>query len=213
MATADAGGALGAVREYPRATVAVVSVVGYALVIGTFAGVVPDSVFPTLTQAEVNLLSHAIAAVNTAATVLLVAGWRWIRAGEVRRHAAAMSSAFGLILVFLVMYLAKVGGGPGEKHLVIRETAFLGAYAGVVELAYLAMLAIHILLSVLTVPVVLYAVVLGWTHTPEELRTETPHRRVGQVAAATWIVSLTLGVVTYVMLNWVYAYEFVSVAR
>jgi len=213
MATADAGGALGAVREYPRATVAVVSVVGYALVIGTFAGVVPDSVFPTLTQAEVNLLSHAIAAVNTAATVLLVAGWRWIRAGEVRRHAAAMSSAFGLILVFLVMYLAKVGGGPGEKHLVIRETAFLGAYAGVVEFAYLAMLAIHILLSVLTVPVVLYAVVLGWTHTPEELRTETPHRRVGRVAAATWIVSLTLGVVTYVMLNWVYAYEFVSVAR
>ena len=213
MATADAGGPLGTVKQYPRATVAVVSVVGYGLVIGTFAGVVPDSVFPTLTQAEVNLLSHAIAAVNTAATVLLVAGWRWIRAGEVRRHAAAMSSAFGLILVFLVMYLAKVGGGPGEKHLVIRETAFLGAYAGVVELAYLAMLAIHILLSVLTVPVVLYAVVLGWTHTPEELRTETPHRRVGRWAAGTWIVSLTLGVVTYFLLNWVYAYEFVTVAR
>ena len=67
MATADAGGALGAVREYPRATVAVVSVVGYALVIGTFAGAVPDSLFPTLTQAEVNLLSSTVAAVLTAA--------------------------------------------------------------------------------------------------------------------------------------------------
>ncbi|QZP37191.1 DUF420 domain-containing protein [Halobaculum magnesiiphilum] len=213
METADASGPLGTVKEYPRATVAVVSVVGYALVIGTFAGVVPDSVFPSLTQGEVNILSHAIAAVNAVTTVLLVLGWRWIRAGEVRKHAAAMSTAFGLIMVFLVMYLARVGGGPGEKHIVIRETAFLGAYAGAVEVAYLAMLAIHILLSVVTVPVVLYAIVLGWTHTPEELRTETPHRRVGRVAAGTWIVSLTLGVVTYVLLNWVYAYEFVRVAR
>ncbi|UIP00680.1 DUF420 domain-containing protein [Halobaculum sp. CBA1158] len=213
MATADASGPLETVKRYPRATVAVVSVVGYALVIGTFAGVVPDSVFPSLTQDEVNLLSHAIAAVNTVTTVLLVLGWRWIRRGEVRKHAAAMSASFGLIMVFLVLYLTRVGGGPGEKHIVIRETAFLGAFAGAVELAYLAMLAIHIVLSILTVPVVLYAIVLGWTHAPEELRTETPHRRVGRIAAGTWILSLTLGVVTYVMLNWVYAYEFVSVAR
>jgi len=213
MATADASGPLGTVKEYPRATVAVVSVVGYALVIGTFAGVVPDSVFPSLTQGEVNLLSHAIAAVNTVTTVLLVVGWRWIRAGEVRKHAAAMSASFGLIMVFLVLYLTRVGGGPGEKHIVIRETAFLGAYAGAVELAYLAMLAIHILLSIVTVPVVLYAIVLGATHTPEELRTETSHKRVGRIAAGTWIVSLTLGVVTYLLLNWVYAYEFVRVAR
>lgn len=211
MATADAPGPLGPVKEYPRATVAVVSVVGYALVIGTFAGVIPG--FPSLTEGQVNLLSHAIAAVNTVTTVLLVLGWRWIREGEVRKHAGAMSASFGLIMVFLVMYLAKVGGGPGEKHIVIERGMFLGAYAGAVEVVYLGMLAVHILLSVVSVPVVLYAVVLGWTHTPEELRTETPHRRVGRVAAGTWILSLALGVVTYVLLNWVYAYEFVRVAR
>lgn len=190
----------GPARDHPAAVTVVLSVVGYALVAGTFLGWVPASVFPELTLAQVNLLSHAIAVVNTAATLLLVAGWRWIRRGEVRKHAAAMGSAFGLILLFLVLYLTKIGGG-GTKEMV-------GA-PGAVYVAYLAMLAIHILLSVVSVPVVLYALVLGVTRTPEELRRSTPHARVGRVAAGAWILSLTLGVVAYLLLNWVYGYEFV----
>jgi len=59
------------------------------------------------------------------------------------------------------------------------------------------------------VPVVLYALLLGLTHTPAELRESTAHKRVGRVAASAWILSLTLGVVTYVLLNHVYGYEFV----
>lgn len=186
-------------RSYPRSTVAVLTVVGYGLVLGTFAGVIPAAAFPRLSQAQVELFSHAIAAINTVATVLLILGWKWIREGKVQRHRMAMGSAFGLILVFLVLYLMKIGGG-GTKEMV-------GA-PGLVYTAYLLMLAVHILLSVVSVPVVLYALTLGLTHSPQELRTETPHRRVGRVAAASWILSLTLGVVTYLLLNWVYAYEF-----
>ncbi|MFB6176803.1 MAG: DUF420 domain-containing protein, partial [Halobaculum sp.] len=37
-------------------------------------------------------------------------------------------------------------------------------------------------------------------------------RKVGRIAAGSWLLSLTLGVVTYVLLNWVYAYEFVQVS-
>lgn len=210
MATADASGPLARIREYPRATVAVVSVIGYAAVIGTFAGVFP--IFPELTQAEVNLLSHAIAAVNTVATVSLALGWYWIRQDKVRKHAAAMITSFTLILVFLVLYLLKVGGGPGEKQIVIEAGMFLGAYAGTVKAAYLGMLAIHILLSVVSVPVVLYALTLAATHSVEELRSETPHRKIGRIAAGSWLLSLSLGVVTYFLLNWVYAYEFVEVS-
>jgi putative membrane protein len=198
MATADVGRS---VKEHPRATVAVLSVLGYGLVVGTFLGLVPRAVFPDLTLAQVNLLSHAIAAVNTVATVLLVLGWRWIRRGEVRKHAAAMAGSFGLILVFLVMYLTKIGGG-GTKEMV-------GA-PQLVYYAYLAMLAVHVVLSIVAVPVVLYALVLGVTHTPRELRAETAHRRVGRVAAASWILSLSLGVVTYLMLNHVYEWRFVE---
>lgn len=189
----------GRVREHPRAVTALLSVVGYALVVGTFEGVIPAATFPELSRAQVDLFSHLIAAVNTTATALLVLGWRWIRAGEVDRHRRAMLGAFSLIVVFLVLYLWKIGGG-GTKELV-------GA-PDLVYYAYLAMLAVHILLSVVSVPVVLYALVLGLTHTPTELRTQTPHKTVGRIAAASWILSLSLGVVTYLVLNWMYAYEF-----
>jgi putative membrane protein len=196
MATASASGP---VKEHPAAVTAVLSVVGYALVIGTFAGVVPESVFPELSLGQVNVLSDAIAVVNTVATLSLVAGWRWIRRDEVRKHAAAMSTAFGLILLFLVLYLTKIGGG-GTKEFVGPQLPYF---------AYLAMLAIHILLSIVSVPVVLYAIVLGLTHTPSELR-ETAHARVGRVAAGSWILSLSLGVLAYVLLNHVYGWEFVA---
>lgn len=188
-------------RERPRATTAVLSVVGYALVIGTFAGLIPASVFPDLTNAQVNLFSHAIAAINTTATVLLVLGWKWIRAGEVEKHRKAMVGAFSLIMVFLVLYLWKIGGG-GTKELVGAPDP--------IYYAYLLMLAIHIILSVVAVPVVLHALVLGLTHSPRELRLETPHQKVGRIAAGSWILSLSMGVLTYVILNWIYSYEFAA---
>ena len=195
MATASVGGP---VKDHPAAVTAALSLVGYAAVLGTFLGVVPQSVYPTLTQAQVDLFSHAIAAINTTATLLLVAGWRWIRRDEVRKHAAAMGGAFCLILVFLVLYLWKIGGG-GTKEIVGPPT--------LIYYAYLLMLAIHIVLSVVAVPVVLYALVLGLSHTPAELR-RTRHATVGRIAAGSWILSLSLGVVTYVLLNWVYSYQF-----
>jgi len=183
------------VREAPRRVTVLLSVAAYAVVLGTFAGLVP---FPEISRATVNLLSHAIAVVNTLALACLVAGVYFIRRGQVDRHRAAMVSATVLIGAFLVMYLLKVGGG-GEKAIVMPENA--------VYYAYLGMLAVHILLSVLAVPLVIYALVLGLTHSPSELR-ETVHPRVGRVAASTWILSLAFGVITYVMLNHVYGYEF-----
>ncbi|WP_458185501.1 DUF420 domain-containing protein [Haladaptatus sp. NG-WS-4] len=185
-------------RESPAKVTAVLSAVGYVLVLGTFAGVIP--IYPKISIGTVNLLSDAIAVVNSVATTSLVLGWYWIRKGEVGKHRGAMLTAFSLILVFLVLYLTKIGGG-GEKHIV-------GA-TGAIYYAYLAMLAIHIVLSVVSVPVVLYALVLGLTHTPAELR-NTKHARVGRIAASAWILSLTLGVVTYVLLNHVYEWEYVA---
>ncbi|WP_137283237.1 DUF420 domain-containing protein [Halorussus salinisoli] len=182
------------VKDNPRAATAVLSILGYVLVLGTFAGLLP--IYPELTRSTVDLLSHAIAVVNTVALTALLAGWRWIRRGEVRKHRAAMLTAFALILGFLALYLVKVGGG-GEKSI---------AVTGAVYYAYLVMLAIHILLSVVAVPVVLYAVVLGLTHTPTELR-DTAHARVGRWAAGAWALSLALGIVTYLMLNHVYGVE------
>ena len=185
-------------KQHPAIITGLLSIVGYVLVLGTFAGVLP--IYPSISIETVNLLSDLIAVVNSAATVSLVLGWLAIRRGQVARHRLAMLTAFGLILVFLVIYLLKVGGGGGEKH--IQAT-------GPVYYAYLVMLAVHIVLSVVSVPVVLYAVVLGLTHTPTEL-TRTAHARVGRIAAAAWILSLVLGVVTYIMLNHIYGWTFVT---
>lgn len=179
-------------RSNPRAVTAVLSVIGYALVIGALSA--PGTLF-SLPDRTVILLGDAIAVVNTFALTFLVAGWRFIRRGDVRRHRAAMLTAFALIMVFLVLYLLKLGGGF-EKS--IDAT-------GAIRIAYLLMLAIHVLLSAISVPVVLYAVTLGLTHTPAELR-ETAHARVGRVAVAAWSLSLFLGIVTYVLLNHVYGW-------
>jgi putative membrane protein len=197
MSTETVPGLRRRVKANPRRTTLVLSVVGYALVFGTFGGVIP---FPEISRETVNLLSHAIAAVNTVALLSLVAGWRFVRREEIGRHRAAMTTAFLLILLFLALYLTKVGGG-GEKEIV-------GA-TGLVYVAYIGMLAVHVVLSALSVPLVVHALVLGATHAPEELR-ETEHRRVGRAAASVWILSLALGVITYVMLNHVYGFRFMG---
>jgi len=192
-------------RERPRLITAAVSVAGYALVIGAFAGAIP---VPDIGIGTVNLLADLIAVINTVALLSLLAGVRFIRRGEVRKHRAAMLTAFGLIMLFLVLYLTKVGGGF-EKHIVIESGQFLSTYAGIVRPAYLAMLAVHVLLSIVAVPVVLHAVVLGLTHRPSELG-DTVHPRVGRIAVAAWTLSLALGVFTYFLLNHVYAWEAVA---
>lgn len=196
MATVDAGPADFA-REHPLGATAIVTSVGYALVIGTLYVGLP--IYPEISRATVDLLSHTIAIINTTTVLVLLVGWYWIRQGEVGKHRWAMLTAFGLILLFLVLYLTKTGGG-GRKDV-------LGA--GPLQLAYLAMLTVHIVLSVLSVPLVVYQVVLGLTHAPEELY-GTNHARVGRVAVVAWVVSLTLGVVAYVLLNHVLEYEFVE---
>ena len=178
-------------RARPGAVTAVLSVVGYVLVGGALYGFIP--LFPDLSDATVDLFSHAIAVINTLALTSLLAGVYFIKTDQVQRHRTAMLTAFGLILLFLVFYLWKTGGGY-EKSIVAPP---------LVTVVYLAMLAVHIVLSVVAVPVVLYAAILGLTHTPAELR-ETSHARYGRIAAVAWSVSLALGVVTYLLLNHVY---------
>lgn len=174
-------------RTRPLHVTAVLSIVGYVLVLGTFAGLLP---WPSISDDLVVLLGDAIAVTNSVALLAIVLGVFWIRRGAVRKHRAAMLSAFGLIILFLAMYLLKIGGGF-EKAIEV---------SGPVYWAYLAMLAIHIGLSVLAVPVVIHAAVLGISHSPAELR-ETVHARVGRIAAAAWGLSLALGIVTYLMLS------------
>ncbi|MDZ7747084.1 MAG: DUF420 domain-containing protein [Halobacteriales archaeon] len=184
------------VKRHPRAVVAVLSIVGYVLVIGTLYVGLP--IYPEIGLGTVNLLSHAIALVNTVAVCCLVAGWYHIRQGNVETHRRLMIVSFVLIMIFLVMYLLKTGGG-GRKDFIGPDLPYY---------LYLTMLGIHIVLSALSVPLVLYNITIGLTHSIDEIR-QTAHARVGRIAVAVWSVSLTLGVLAYLLLNHVYAFEFV----
>lgn len=187
-------------KAHPLAVTLGVSAIGYIVVIGTFLGAFPAVIYPDLSIEQVNRLADAIALVNTSTTVLLIAGWYWIRKGAIKKHRAAMLTAFGLIILFLILYLTKVGGG-GTKEFVGPT----GPYY-----VYLAMLAVHIVLSIVSVPVVIYQVVTGLTHSPRELRQTTRHRTIGRLAAGAWIISLSLGVLAYIMLNHIYAWRFLE---
>ena len=192
----------GWIRARPLAATAVVSAVGYVVVLGTLTGRAPAGLYPDLSLSTVNRLADAIAVVNATATLSLVYGYRAVRRGDVRRHRAAMLTAFGLILLFLVLYLLKVGGG-GTKEFVGPRGPYL---------AYLGLLAVHILLSIVSVPFVVYQVLTGLAFPADELAARTRHRRVGRLAVGAWTVSLSLGVLTYLLLNHVYDWEFVAAA-
>ena len=189
-------------RTHPRVVTAVLSVIGYVVVIGSFIGLVP---VPELGRDTVILFGDLIAVINTAALTALLAGWWFIRRGEVQKHKWSMLTSFVLILLFLVVYIWKQAGGF-TKEFVVSQGQFLAEFATLITYAYWGMLAVHILLSIVAVPVVLHAVVLGLTHSPTELG-DTIHPRVGKAAVAAWSVSLALGIITYLMLNHIYGWE------
>jgi putative membrane protein len=197
---------LRAIQSWVKANVGlttlVLSLIGYALVASVFLGVAP---LPPIDRTMTNLLGDLIAVINTTALTTLLAGVVFISRRQIRRHRAAMLTTFALICLFLVVYLWKVGAGF-EKSIVIQNGQFLAAYANVIRPLYLLMLAIHVLLSALAVPIVLYTVLLGVTHTPAELE-ETRHAAVGRVTVVVWTLSLGMGILTYWLLNHVYAWQ------
>lgn len=196
-------GAVGTVRTigqtHPLALTAVCTLVGYGIIMGTFIGLVP--IYPTIGVETSTRLSHATALFNGATVLLLSIGWWSIRRGRIRRHKFAMTGAVASILLFLGAYLIRIGGG-GTK-------VFVGP--PLVRTAYLLMLAIHIVLSILAVPLVLYVFIQGIAN-PISRVGDTPHPRIGRIAVVTWILSLSLGLITYVLLEHVYAWTWTAAA-
>jgi len=124
------------------------------------------------------------ASLNAVATLLLAAGWVFIRAGNWRAHRAAMVAAFAVSTLFLACYLT--------YHAIVGHVPFAGQ--GVARTVYFTILISHILLAV-TVPVLaiaMFALALRgrWA----------AHRRVGRVALPIWLYVSVTGVVIYLML-------------
>jgi len=180
-------------RDHVPVLAAVLSLVSLALVFGAVLGAVPASLLPHA-PAAVAAIPHLNAVVSLVAIGTIAYGWRQIRAGNVRNHRAAMITAAVLFAAFLLLYLYKV---------VVEGTAPFPGPDAVYRFVYLPLLAIHMTLAVVCVPLLYYVLLIGLTHPVAEIP-RTRHPRVGRVAASLWLTSFALGVVVYLLLYVVY---------
>jgi len=170
----------------------VLSAVSLALVFAAALRVVPGEVLPR-SEPLVALVPHLNAVISVVAVGTIAAGVAFVRRGRYREHRAAMAASFGLFVVFLALYLYRVSvHGP---------TTFPAS--GPVATAYYGLLAVHILLAVVCVPLVYYVLLLAATRPVAEVF-GTRHARVGRVAASLWLVSFVLGIAVYLLLYVVY---------
>ena len=141
----------------------------------------------------VSLLPHTIAVVNAVALTALILGFRAIKRGDVNNHKRYMIVAVIFIMAFLSMYVTRISLG-GVKAFQGPEVIYL--------YIYLPLLTIHVVLSIISVPLVVYNTFSGLTLPIEEIAL-TRHPKMGRLAVIMWSVSLALGIVVYFMLNYI----------
>lgn len=136
----------------------------------------------------VHPLATTNAVLNALATLLLIAGWVFIRRGNWRAHRAAMVAAFLVSTVFLACYLT--------YHYLVGHVPFAGQ--GAARPVYFTILISHILLAV-TVPVLAISMFVLALRGRWEA-----HRRLGRIALPIWLYVSVTGVVIYLMLYHAY---------
>lgn len=127
------------------------------------------------------------ATLNALAALLLVLGWRAIRAGRRERHKRLMQAAFLVSSAFLACYLyyhfAIARGQPTRFH-----------RTGAARTAYLALLLSHTVLAAVNLPMVLRTLWLA-------SRADWPrHRRLARITFPIWLYVSITGVLVYVVL-------------
>ncbi len=128
------------------------------------------------------------AILNTIATVLLLAGFYFIKQKRVRAHRACMISAVVVSALFLTSYLI--------FHYQVGDILFTGQ--GWIRPVYFAILIPHVILAITILPLALTTLYFG-------LRSNfTKHRRIARWTWPLWIYVSVTGVIVYLMLYQLY---------
>lgn len=125
------------------------------------------------------------AVLNGLAAVSLLIGYTFIRARKIAAHRASMMTAFAFSTLFLVSYIAH-----HALHGDVRYPA-----DGALRSVYLPLLASHIFLAVVTLPLVLVTFFFSLTGRIPQ------HRKVARWTFPLWLYVSVTGVITYVMLR------------
>ena len=124
------------------------------------------------------------ASLNLVSAVFISAGWYLIRRGAWRRHMACMITAVIASILFLVGYIV-YHAHVGEKS---------SGYKGWLAAIYFPILASHILLAFVTVPLVIITLV-------QVLRRRWDlHRRIARWTVPIWLYVSVTGVLVYLTL-------------
>lgn len=133
---------------------------------------------------EITDLPTVNACLNSISTLLLTAGYLFIRRGDVQRHRLAMAGAFVTSCVFLTSYLiyhSQAGSVPFTKQ-------------GWVRPVYFAILISHIILAAAIVPLALVTLYHAWRERFDK------HRRIARWTWPIWMYVSITGVAIYLML-------------
>lgn len=182
-------------RERVPLLTAVLSVVSLAVVFSAAGGVIPQDAVPAPPEWFLEAIPTLNVVISLAAIGTITAGWRAIRRGAIDRHRLLMLVSVLLFVAFLVLYLYRLVVVGGTQPFPGPET--------IERFVYLPVLAVHIFLAVVCIPLLYYVLLLALTHSVADLR-QTRHAAVGRIAAVLWLVSFSLGVVVYVLLHLLY---------
>lgn len=126
------------------------------------------------------------ALLNGLAAVSLVAGFLFIRRHKVRAHRNSMAAAFLFSILFFVVYTI--------NHAIHGDLYFQGS--GAMKTAYLSILASHIALSAVALPL---ALVTFYFALSGRFRR---HRSIARYTLPIWLYVSVTGVVVYLMLGY-----------
>jgi len=124
------------------------------------------------------------ATLNGLCTIALLVGFYFVRLRNIPAHRASMVTAFIFSSLFLVSYIT--------NHALHGETHFPGF--GTVKVVYLSILASHIILSVIALPMVLTTFFFSLSG---RIRL---HRKIARLTLPIWLYVSVTGVVVYAML-------------
>ncbi|MGD0345867.1 MAG: DUF420 domain-containing protein [Terracidiphilus sp.] len=137
------------------------------------------------TSAQFAFLPALNAILNGLAAIALLIGYTFIRAHQTQRHRAAMITAFLFSTLFLVSYIA---------HHALHGDVRYPLHAAF-RTFYLCLLASHIVLAVVALPLVLITFFFSLSGRIPQ------HRRIARWTFPLWLYVSVTGVITYVMLR------------
>lgn len=135
------------------------------------------------------VLPPIYATINALTAVVLMLALMSIKNGNRKRHELLMKTAIGLSVLFLVLYIA--------YHLTTDATKFGGQ--GSIRYVYFFLLISHIVLSIVTIPLVLVSYVRALAQKFDQ------HKKLTRYTFPIWLYVTISGVLVYLMISPYYA--------